>query len=95
MKGKAITTTADNVFYLFSRGSIALFWGEFGHGEWSFESSVLTIKPEIYFRIGNSPEVFFVGLNERGWEDSGIMRSTNLKLVARFSTAIEARAANS
>lgn len=45
--------------------------GEFGHQEWSSRSTVLTIIPEMYFRLGGSPRIYFLAEYATGWEDIG------------------------
>jgi hypothetical protein len=42
----------------------------FGHAEWAFASSVLTIWPEMYFRVAGEESIYFVGLHQGGWEDA-------------------------
>lgn len=60
---------ASMFFIVDSLNQIAL--SRFGHPEWapSEESTVLTIRPSIFFRVEGSPDIFFLGTHEGGWED--------------------------
>jgi hypothetical protein len=56
-------------FFLFSLPEMRVIRGEFGHPEWASRSEVLTIEPEMYFRLAGRDRLFFIGLHRGGWED--------------------------
>lgn len=58
-------------FFIYSMRDRRIIDGKFGHVEWAPHSTVWTEMPEFFFRIGNNPEVFFVGTCIGGWEDWG------------------------
>lgn len=57
-------------FFMYSVTERRIIRAAFGHPEWAFTSSVLTIQPEVYFRIAGDSRTYFVGLHEGGWEDT-------------------------
>jgi hypothetical protein len=59
------------IFFLYSLTDKRIVRSEFGHPEWSNGSTVLTIKPEIYFTVKGNPRIFFVGTYQGGWEEWG------------------------
>ncbi len=66
--------TADRgfatAFFLYSTTEGRILRSAFGHPEWSNGSSVLTIRPQIYFRVGGDKRTYFLGEHFGGWEDS-------------------------
>jgi hypothetical protein len=56
-------------FFLYHVPDKRIVRGQFGHPEWSDDSMVLTIVPEIFFRIADRQEIYFAGPSETGWED--------------------------
>jgi hypothetical protein len=65
------TDDRASFFFIWSETSHSVVRGEFGHPEWSSESTVKIIKPQIYFRIGAGGEPLFAGVSQGGWEDDG------------------------
>lgn len=63
--------TRASFFFIYSLTDKRVIRGVFGHPEWARGSSVLTIKPEIYFTLKGGSRVFFVGTHEGGWEEWG------------------------
>lgn len=57
-------------FFMYSVKEGRIIRAAFGHPEWAFTSSVLTVQPEIYFRITGDGRTYFVGLHVGGWEDT-------------------------
>ena len=58
------------MFFIYSQSTHSIIRSEFGHPEWSPGSSVLTIRPHFYFRIGKTSPVMFVGDCKLGWEST-------------------------
>jgi hypothetical protein len=77
-----------SMFFIYSRTEHRIIRGEFGHPEWAPGSSVLTIKPEFYFRMGTNASIFFVGVHQGGWEDWAT-RSTISATAGTFFSAID------
>lgn len=69
--GQNVHDNRGSMFFIYSEADHKVIRGEFGHPEWSSDSTVWTIKPELYFRISTSSDVFFVGVSEGGWESIG------------------------
>jgi hypothetical protein len=60
-----------SMFFIYSIRDKKIILAEFGHPEWSSGSTVRTVKPNVYFQIGNNPEIFFIGEDNGGWESLG------------------------
>jgi len=50
-EGKGDHDDRGTMFFIYSVADHRIVLGEFGHGEWSFESSVLTIKTRHLFFV--------------------------------------------
>ncbi len=57
-------------FFLYSEADRRILRASFGHPEWSSGGSVVTIRPQIYFRVSGDKRVYFLGEHFGGWEDS-------------------------
>jgi hypothetical protein len=57
-------------FFLYSTADGRIVRASFGHPEWSNGSTVLTIRPQIYFRVGRDKKTYFLGEHFGGWEDA-------------------------
>lgn len=68
-KGQSWTDDSATVFFLYSLAQQRILIGTFGHGEWGPGSSVLTIKPVFYFRVGDAKDVCMLAERYGGWED--------------------------
>src|SRR5262245_22494241 len=66
--GQIVHDDRGSIFFIYSEADRKVVRGEFGHPEWSPSSTVWTIKPELFFRIGTGSDVFFVGPSHGGWE---------------------------
>jgi hypothetical protein len=60
-----------SMFFIYSIPDHRIVLAEFGHPEWSPGSSVLIIKPELYFRLEGNSTVYFIGIHQGGWEEWG------------------------
>jgi hypothetical protein len=56
------------MFFIYSTIDKRVIREEFGHPEWASASTVRTIKPWMYFKVGVGDSVFFIGENTSGWE---------------------------
>jgi hypothetical protein len=67
------------MFFIYSVADGKVVRGEFGHPEWAFDSTVQAIRPKLYFRLGTSPDIYFVAETEGGWESYGhsLLRASN------------------
>jgi len=68
--GQIVHDDRGSMFFIYSEADRKVVLGEFGHPEWSPGSTVWTIKPELFFRIGTGSDVFFVGPSQGGWEST-------------------------
>ena len=57
-----------SVFFIYSVADGKVVRSQFGHPEWEFDSTVVAIRPKLYFRLGTSSDIYFVAVTEGGWE---------------------------
>ena len=69
--GQSWTDDSATVFFLYSLAQQRILIGTFGHGEWAPGSSVLTVKPVFYFRVGDAKAVYMLAERYGGWEEWG------------------------
>ena len=69
-----ISDDRGSFFFLFDRKTKKMILSHFGHPEWSPNApdSVLSIKPYMFFKIGDSPTPYFLADYDYGWESSGL-----------------------
>lgn len=71
-KGRTIHDERGQMFFVYSTATHKIIREEFGHPEWSPQSTVRTIKPWMYLQAGTGGGVFFVGPNTAGWESDEV-----------------------
>jgi hypothetical protein len=69
-EGESLDKRAQ-AFFMVDLPTQRIIRGEFGHPEWSNGATVLTIVPEMFFRLGAAPKIYFLAAYAMGWEDAG------------------------